>query len=122
MDAKQIATIHAGGRALIGAALTVAPGPTTAGWIGKDANRAPVAVLARALGVRDSVLGLGVLRTLGDPEAAKTWLAACLVADAVDLGSTLAARDHLPKQGFVAVSAVAAGSVLLGAWLLSSLD
>ena len=122
MDAKQIATIHAGGRALVGVALTVAPRATTAGWIGKDANRAPVTVLARALGVRDSVLGLGVLRTLGDPEAAKHWVAAGLVADAVDLGATLAARDNLPKQGAVAVSVVAIGSALLGAWLLSALD
>ena len=122
MDAKQIATVHAGGRALVGAALIVAPGATTTGWIGKDARRAPVTVLVRALGVRDSVLGLGVLRTLGDPEAAKPWVAAGLVADAVDLGTTLAARDHLPKQGAVAVAVVAAGSVVLGGWLLSALD
>jgi hypothetical protein len=44
------------------------------------------------------------------------------VADVVDLGATLAARDHLPKQGAVAVSVMAAGSALLGAWLLSALD
>ncbi len=122
VDAKQIATVHAAGRAVVGAALVIAPRAATGGWIGKDATRAPVTVVARALGVRDSVMGLGVLRTLGDPEAAKPWLAACVVADAVDLGATLAARDHLPKQGAVAVAVVAAGSVLVGAWLLSALD
>ena len=52
----------------------------------------------------------------------RPWLAACLVADAVDLGATLMARDQLPKQGVAAVSVVAAGSVALGAWLLSALD
>jgi hypothetical protein len=122
MDAKQIATVQAGGRAVVGAALIVAPRALTAGWIGKDANRAPVTVLARAVGARDSVLGLGLLRSLSDPEAAKPWIAAGLVADAVDLGATLAARDNLPDQGAVAVSVIAAGSALLGAWLLSALD
>ena len=122
MDARRIATVHAGGRVVVGAALTVAPRAATAGWIGgKDAERAPVTVVARALGVRDAVMGLGVLRTLGDAEAAKPWMAACLVADAVDLGATLMARDQLPRQGAVAVSMVAAGSVLLGGWLLSAL-
>ena len=122
MDARQIATVHAAGRTVLGAALTVAPKAATAGWIGKDASRAPVTVVARALGVRDSVMGLGVLRTLPEAEAAKPWIAACLVADAVDLGATLAVRDQLPRKGAVAVSVVAAGSVLLGAWLLSALD
>ncbi len=122
MDARRIATVHAAGRAVLGAALTVAPKAATAGWIGKDASRAPVTVVARALGVRDSVMGLGVLRTLPEGEAAKPWIAACLVADAVDLGATLAVRDQLPQKGAVAVSVVAAGSVLLGAWLLSALD
>lgn len=122
MTVRQIATVHAGGRVVVGAALTAAPRAATAGWIGKDSDRAPVTVVARALGVRDSVMGLGVLRALGDAEAAKPWVAACLVADAVDLGATLAARDQLPKQGAVAVSIVAAGSMLLGAWLLSALD
>lgn len=122
MDAKQIATIQAAGRTVLGAALVVAPKAATGGWIGEDANRDPVTVLARALGVRDSVLGLGVLRTLGDAEAAKQWLAACLVCDAVDLGATLAVRDRIPAQGAVAVSVVAAGSALIGAWLLSALD
>ena len=79
------------------------------------------ALTVAALGVRDAVMGLGVLRTLGDAEEAKPWMAACLVADAVDLGATLMARDQLPTQGAVAVSLVAAGSVLLGGWLLSAL-
>ncbi len=122
MDAKRIATIHAAGRTAIGAALMAAPRAATAGWIGNDAHRAPVTALARGLGVRDSVLGLGVLRTLGNPEAAKPWLAACVVGDVVDLGATLAVRDQLPQQGAVAVSAIAVTSALLGAWLLSSLD
>ncbi len=122
MDARRIATVHAAGRAALGAALAVAPKAVTAGWIGKDSGREPVTVVARALGVRDSLLGLGVLRTLNDSEAAKPWIAACLVADAVDLAATAAARDQLPKRGVAAVSALAGGSALLGAWLLFALD
>ena len=100
----------------------VAPRAVTTGWIGKDADRAPVTVVARALGVRDSVLGLGVLRSLSEADAAKPWIAACLAADAVDMAATLAVRDKLPSQGAAAVSIVAAVSALLGAWLLRALD
>lgn len=122
MDARRIATVHAAGRAALGAALAVAPKAVTAAWIGRDSGRKPVTVVARALGVRDSVMGLGVLRAIGDAEVAKPWIAACLVADAVDLAATAAARDQLPERGALAVSAVAGGSALLGAWLLFALD
>jgi len=122
MTARQIATVHAGGRVLVGAALTLAPKAAAAGWIGKDAGRPPVTSVTRALGVRDAVMGLGVLSTLDDAEAAKPWLAACVAADAVDLAATLVARDQLPRQGAAAVTVVAAGSAALGAWLLSALD
>ena len=122
MTARQIATVHAGGRVVAGAALTLAPRAAAAGWIGEDAGRAPVTSVTRAVGVRDAVMGLGVLSALHDADAAKPWLAACVAADAVDLGATLVARDQLPKQGVAAVSLVAAGSAALGAWLLSALD
>jgi len=118
MNARQIATVHAGGRVAVGAALTLAPSAAAAGWIGEDAGRPAVS----AVGVRDGLMGLGVLSTLHDADAAKSWLAACLVADTVDLGATLIARDNLPKQGVVAVAVVAAASAALGAWLLSALD
>jgi len=122
MTARQIATVHAGSRVVVGAALTLAPKAAAAGWIGKDAGRTPVTTLTRGLGVRDAVMGLGALSTLDDAEAAKPWLTACVVSDAVDLGATLMARDQLPKQGVAAVTAVAVGSAALGAWLLSALD
>jgi len=122
MNARQIATVHAGGRVAVGAALTLAPSAAAAGWIGEDAGRPAVTAVTRAVGVRDGLMGLGVLSTLHDADAAKSWLAACLVADTVDLGATLIARDNLPKQGVVAVAVVAAASAALGAWLLSALD
>ncbi|MBA3358266.1 MAG: hypothetical protein H0U20_02290 [Thermoleophilaceae bacterium] len=122
MTARQIATVHAGGRVVVGVALALAPRVAAAGWIGQDANRAPVTAVTRALGVRDALMGVGVLSTLNDTEAAKPWLTVCAVADAVDLGATLMARDQLPNQGVLAVTVVAAGSAALGVWLLSALD
>lgn len=122
MEPRTVATVHAAGRAVVGAALSAAPRVATAGWIGTDAARGPVTVVARALGVRDAVMGLGVLHTLADPDAAKPWIAACLVADAVDLAATLAVRDDLPPRGVLAVSVTAAGSMALGAWLLFALE
>lgn len=122
MEPKRIAAIHAATRIVVGGALVVAPEAASAGWIGKHANRKPVTVLARALGVRDAALGMGLLRALGRPEEARPWLAACAAADMVDLGATLAVRDELPTPGAVAISAVAGASALLCAWLLSALD
>jgi hypothetical protein len=121
MDAVDIARMQATGRTLVGVVLTVAPA-TAAGWVGPAAAETPTGVMGRALGIRDAVLGLGLLRFAADAEAARPWIAAATAADAVDFAASLVARDELPSFGRTAVPAVAAGSALLGAWLLSRLD
>jgi len=100
----------------------VAPRQATSGWIGASADKVPAQVLARALGVRDAVLGVGVLLTADDGYALRPWLAACVACDAVDCAASLAARDELPRAGAVAVPVVAAASALAGAVLAAKLD
>jgi len=120
MTARDIARAQAAGRVLVGAALAVAP-RSGAGWIGPVSGERPTTVFTRALGARDAVMGLGVLRFAGDTEALRPWVAAGIVADAVDFLASLEARDELPQLGRAVAPVVAGGSVLLGAWVLAAL-
>jgi hypothetical protein len=78
-------------------------------------------VLARALGARDLVLGLGALRSAADAESLRPWLAAGILADSVDFGAT-AAGSGLPWRGRALVLAVAGGAAAAGAVALAQLD
>ena len=50
MEPRELALWHARGRQLVGAAFVLAPGLAGSAWIGSDARRRPVKVLARAFG------------------------------------------------------------------------
>jgi hypothetical protein len=70
-------------------------------------------MLARGLGARDLLLGIGALTSSG--QDARRWLAAGLAADATDLLITLRQREQLPRTGRVLVMATAGAGVGLGA-------
>jgi len=121
VDALAIARLIAVGRAAIGIGAIAQPERALGPWIGPDAARPSAAVLARALGARDLVLGAGVLRSMSDPDALRPWLAAGIVADSADLAATLT-TPALPWRGRAFVGALAAGAAALGAIALASLD
>jgi len=83
-------------------------------WLGRDADRPAVRLLARALGARDLVLGVGTLSALGDRRSLRRWLHAALVADAADFAVTLLEGQHLPRRGRQLVLAIAGAGVALG--------
>jgi len=85
-------------------------------WIGRDAAGAGVAAVARALGVREVVLGGMVLHTLDRPQAGRRWLRALAACDAVDLTATLAAGRALPSYGRVLVVAMASAGAAGQLW------
>ena len=122
MDARSLARIHALGRVVVGAALTVAPGRAGAGWFGRDAGRPGTRVATRALGARDVAIGLGTAYAAGQDDGARPWLRAGVLADATDLAATLRARDDLSTAAVVGVGVIAGGSVLLGLWFQAALD
>src|SRR5215212_8990726 len=106
----------------LGAALVVAPrlaGPT---WIGADADRPAVKVLARALGVRDAALGLGIAVALDHGTPVRGWLEAAAVSDGVDLAATLLAGDAIPDRGRRVIGVIAASSMVLCGVLARALD
>jgi hypothetical protein len=122
MNARSVARLHALGRAALGGGLVVAPGLVGGGWVGSAADKRPGQALAIGLGARDVAIALGALRAIGSGRDARPWLLAGIVGDAADLVATLRARDQLPPLTAPAVTALAGGSVLLGAWLRSALD
>jgi hypothetical protein len=120
VDARSLARLHAAGRIVTGAALTVAPGLAGRTWIGRAAGTAGARVALTAMGARDLGLGLGELRALSSPRpraAAAPWLVAGAFADATDLIATIRARHALPLASVAGVTALASTGVALAAWL-----
>jgi hypothetical protein len=115
VNARAIATSLAAGRAAIGAACLAAPQPTVRGWIGADASRTGAQLLARALGAREVVLGLGAIAAMQRGRGARAWLAGAALCDATDLTVTLLLRDRLPRPGAALVAALAGGGAAVGA-------
>ncbi|MGI8462603.1 MAG: hypothetical protein ACR2OC_13380 [Solirubrobacterales bacterium] len=113
MDPRKALIALSLGRVAIGLAFVLAPRQGASAWIGEAGDDDRVAVLVRALGVRDLVLGAGAALALREGgEAARPWLAASAVADSVDFAATVIARDQIPKQSVVMTIALAGGSAV----------
>jgi hypothetical protein len=91
-------------------------------WIGSDASRTPVAILARALGGRDLALGLGVAIALDRGAPVRGWLEACALADTVDLLATVIAAKSISPAARRGVMALGGGSAVLSVFLSRALD
>jgi hypothetical protein len=119
ISARALARGIAVGRLGFGIALLAAPGRAAGPWLGSDASGTGTAVAVRGLGARDFALGAGTLAASSD--ALPLWVAASMAGDLADLSATLAAGDGIPRSGRIAVSALAAGAVALGALTLAGL-
>src|ERR671931_981609 len=87
------------GRFVFGVAFIAEPTLMDRAWIGKQARVPGAQLLARAVGARDLVLGLGGLQALArDDGSAGPWLAAGAICDGVDFGATWAAGRTIPRQ------------------------
>jgi hypothetical protein len=106
----------------VGAALVLAPGLVGSRWIGDDATRPAVKVFARALGVRDVALGLGIAVALDRGAPARGWLEAAALSDAVDLIATQIAGDAIPAGGRRVLSLVAGASMIGCAAMARTVD
>jgi len=118
MSQRDVLRALSAGRAALGAGMVAAPVLAGRPWIGPDASSAGAKVIGRAFGVRDVVLGLGTIEADRRGEGLRTWIAAGVIADAVDLVATLAAGDEIPARGRRAVAVLASGAALTGLVLL----
>ena len=111
--ARTIAQALGAGRAALGAALLLAPDLVTSRWVGDtgEASR----VLARGLGARDVVIGVGTVA------GGREWVIAGVGADLADLYASGSAST-IPRGGRLGTVALAGGAALLGAWLARALD
>jgi len=108
------------GRVAVGATALAAPGRMARAWAGLDPARTPTArMVATSLGIRDLVLGIGLLRALRRDQDAREWLCYGAAADAVDAAGVLRNLGNLPPAGKLALP-LAAGAAALGVALAGS--
>ena len=91
-------------------------------WIGSDAARRPVKVLARAFGVRDLAIGLGVVIALDRGTPVRGWIEAGALSDTIDTCASLLAGDSIHPAIRWPVIAVGASSAAAGAQLANEFD
>jgi len=109
-------------RIAIGAGLLAAPGLAARLWVGGHARETSARLFARAVGARDIAIGAGTLIALANGEPARRWLQAGLLADATDLGATLAAGREIAPGPRAIVASIAGGATLLGLRLVTALE
>jgi len=117
-----MAMSNAIGRIVVGTALVAAPALAARTWVGDQADTPGAKVLARALGVRDLALGLGVVLAMKNDAPVRGWLEGAALADLVDFGATAAAGSGIPQASRAGVMAVAALSAVQCALIARSVD
>ena len=111
-----LAALISTGRTVFGVAFIANPKLMDRAWIGKQARIPGAQLLARSVGSRDLVVGLGGLEALRrDDGSARPWLAAGAICDAVDFGATWAAGRAIPRRGRRGVLAIAGAFSVLSA-------
>jgi hypothetical protein len=120
---QSLAQLIAWGRVGIGLTAVAVPAVMSRPWIGGAADHPTARLLARAMGGRDLVLGIGTLRALAvSDEEARPWVALGGVADLVDALATVLAFGHLPRRGRWGILAATAGAAVLSTRVAVSLD
>jgi len=116
--ARSAARALASARVVLGLTAFVLPRLPSRPWIGRDASRSSVRVMARAVGARDVALGLGALVAMGRDAPVRGWLEAGGLADAGDVAATLMGWQAAPRLGRWLVLA-AATTGLVGSGVLA---
>ncbi len=123
MNTKDLAKYYASGRIGIGLLLLLFPGRVLQGMLGGPQMVTPGAkLLGRMLGVRDAILGVGALASMGKESgpAQKRWMTYSAVADSTDAFAMLLAYRHLPKRKRFAMVMLAASGAATGGYLLTA--
>jgi hypothetical protein len=117
MEPRESALLHARARIAVGAAFVLFPSLAGRMWIGSDAARRPVKVLARAFGARDLAIGLGIVIALDRGTPVRGWIEAGVLSDAIDTAASLVAGDSIHPALRWPCIALGAGSAAAGAAL-----
>ena len=117
MEPRDAALLHARLRIAVGAAFVIFPGIAGRMWIGSDAARRPVKVLARAFGARDLAIGLGIVIALDRGTPVRGWIEAGTLSDAIDTAASVLAGSSIHPALRWPCIALGAGSAVAGAAL-----
>src|SRR4051794_28463274 len=98
MEPLDRALLHARLRIGVGAAFVLLPALAGRMWIGSDAARRPVKVLARAFGARDLAIGLGVVIALDRGTPVRGWIEAGALSDGIDTCASLLAGGSIHRR------------------------
>jgi hypothetical protein len=109
MEPRDSVLLHARLRIAVGAAFVLFPGLAGRMWVGSDAARRPVKVLARAFGARDLAIGLGVVIALDRGAPVRGWIEAGALSDAIDTSASLLAGNSIPRR--IRWPAIAIGAI-----------
>ena len=104
-------------RAVVGAAMFIAPRRVGRAWTGEETEGVSANLAVRGMGARDVALGLGILLAIERGAPVRGWLEASALADSADAAGTLMQWGELgtPRALFwltAEVSAAWAGSRL----------
>jgi len=121
MTGRDVARLINAGRIGLGLALVLAPRRMGRGWIGASAQAPGVTAMARALGIRDAVLGAIALHTIDNPQVGPRWQRTLALVDGVDLVATLGARRGLPRFGVASVVVMAGAATGAQLWAAGQL-
>jgi hypothetical protein len=103
-------------RVVFGLAFMTMPGWTGRVWIGGDADRPAVRLLTQAIGARDLTMGLGAAIAMRRGKAARGWMEAISLTDALDFTCGLLAGDRIPRASRAAVLVLAGASAAQAAY------
>ncbi len=117
MEARKAAVALAAGRVALGAAIFAAPGLVGRDWLGSAAEEPGTKIAMRGLGARDAAIGVGLLAALDDPERARNWVEAGIIADAADFVATALGRGAGSRTAATAVLAIAGSAAVAGLWV-----
>ena len=109
-------------RVVYGAGLIAAPAPLARRWLGPGAERAPVQVPLRALGMREIVLHLGGALAVLRGRPVRPWLVASIAGDLGDIAWTALGREELPSGAVGATAVVAGASAALSAGVAAAMN
>jgi len=122
LDARQLARGMACARIAIGGGMTVLPGRAGATWFGPTSRQPAMKTAVRALGIRDALIGAGLLKALEEGGAVRPWLIGGAIADGVDAVATVLAYRHLPRRRRFFVLAMATTAAVAGVLLADQID
>jgi hypothetical protein len=120
---RKLARLIAWGRVGIGIVAVTTPSLVLRPWVGEVGDDVTARMLARTMGGRDLVLGLGTLRALSVSDAeGRSWVALSGIADTVDAAASIVAFSHLPRRTRLGILALTLGAAVASTRAAIALD